>query len=50
MVGAGSVVTSNNPDFAIAVGNPARIIGEGVLLKYYHFEFHFLNNMDGIEW
>ena len=30
VVGAGSVVTSNIPDFAIAVGNPARIIGERV--------------------
>lgn len=27
MVGAGSVVTKNVPDFAIVVGNPARIIG-----------------------
>lgn len=27
MVGAGSVVTRNVPDFAIVVGNPARIVG-----------------------
>lgn len=27
LVGAGAVVTKNVPDFAIAVGNPARVIG-----------------------
>jgi UDP-2-acetamido-3-amino-2,3-dideoxy-glucuronate N-acetyltransferase len=27
MVGAGSVVTKDVPDFALVVGNPARIIG-----------------------
>ena len=27
MVGAGSVVTKDVPDFALVVGNPARVIG-----------------------
>ena len=28
MIGAGTVVTKNVPDFAIVVGNPARIVGD----------------------
>ena len=27
LVGAGSVVTKDVPDFAIVVGNPARVVG-----------------------
>jgi acetyltransferase-like isoleucine patch superfamily enzyme len=28
VIGAGSIVTKDIPDYAIAVGNPARVIGE----------------------
>lgn len=33
VIGAGSVVTKDIPDYAIAVGNPARIIGENEVMK-----------------
>lgn len=34
IIGAGSVVTKDIPDYSIAVGNPARVI------KRYNFESH----------
>lgn len=33
VIGAGSIVTKDIPDYAIAVGNPARIIGENEVAK-----------------
>ncbi len=35
IIGAGSVVTKNIPDNCIAVGNPAKIIKEGIKTKCY---------------
>ena len=34
VIGAGSIVTKDIPDFSIAVGNPAKVI------KKYNFETH----------
>ena len=39
VIGAGSIVTKNIPDFSIAVGNPARVI------KTYDFEKHVWINV-----
>jgi UDP-2-acetamido-3-amino-2,3-dideoxy-glucuronate N-acetyltransferase len=45
MVGAGTVVTKDVPDFALVVGNPARIIGwyseAGTRLKFDNAGFAF---------
>ena len=33
VVGAGSVVTKNVPDYCVVAGNPARIIREGIRVR-----------------
>lgn len=43
VIGAGSIVTKNVPDYAIVVGVPARIIK-------YRFEENILNELNKIEW
>ena len=42
IVGAGSVVTKDIPDYCIAVGNPARVI------KQYNFKKHFWEKVNGV--
>lgn len=34
IIGAGSVVRGKIPDYSIVIGNPGRIIGDGILQKY----------------
>ncbi len=43
IVGAGSVVTKDIPDYAVAVGNPARVIK-------YRYEQHIIDKLLKIKW
>lgn len=43
VIGAGSIVTKNIPNYAIAVGNPARVIG-------YRFSDYEISILEGSEW